>query len=160
MAEAQPRYIPVGPFDSNKGHADPERWVSIYPTYLNKNRTLKEGRRIEKSICVENPTYSEIRDALLQGGWNKFLIQDKEYPRERSREMLYRGKIRVQLKDEEGEALREEYPTRASILHYLGKEIPKIRETQKKAQISAKSEANPSQSSSKQSGGKKSKKKK
>eukprot|EP00096_Caligus_rogercresseyi_P015103 TRINITY_DN7552_c0_g1_i3.p1 TRINITY_DN7552_c0_g1~~TRINITY_DN7552_c0_g1_i3.p1 ORF type:complete len:178 (+),score=68.21 TRINITY_DN7552_c0_g1_i3:57-536(+) len=159
MAEApHPPPITVGPFDSKKSHTDPERWISIYPAYFNKIKSLKQGRRIEKSLCVENPNCEEIRDALLRGGWNKFLIQNKEYPRERSREFLYRGKIRIQLKDEAGNPLKPDYPTRTSILHFLGKEIPKVRETQKKSQ--GNEGGHPSASSSKASGGKKSKKKK
>ncbi len=41
----------------------------------------------------------------------KPLVEDKQYPRERSRELEFRGRIRVQLKKDDGALLDERFPT-------------------------------------------------
>ncbi|KAL5291006.1 SRP19 family protein [Megaselia abdita] len=112
-------------------HSDPERWVAIYPAYINSKKTRQDGRRIPLEQCVENPTYSEIRDVLtttkLQVG-----VENKQYPRERSKELLYRGRIRVQLKNDDGTPVNPEFPTRESLLVYIGEKIPQLKSRQNK----------------------------
>lgn len=39
-----------------------KRTQIIYPVYIDKNKSLSEGRRIPKDKCVENPKASEIVD--------------------------------------------------------------------------------------------------
>lgn len=63
-----------------------------------------------KDKAVENPTYQEIRDVLSAAGM-KVGVENKLYSREKSREVLYRGRLRVQLKDDNGAALNPEFPT-------------------------------------------------
>lgn len=81
--------------------------------------------------CVENPTYSEIRDVLsvtkLQVG-----VENKQYPRERSKELLYRGRIRIHLKNDDGTPVNPEFPTRDSLLVYIGEKIPQLKSRQNK----------------------------
>lgn len=50
-----------------------------------------------------------------------FLLKNKVYPRERDpKDLKYRGRLRVQLKDEDGVAIKQEFPTRefAGIFHF------------------------------------------
>ncbi|GFY69527.1 uncharacterized protein TNIN_24401 [Trichonephila inaurata madagascariensis] len=49
---------------ADKKYSDRERWICIYPAYINSKKTNAEGRRINKEKCVENPTCQEIRDVL------------------------------------------------------------------------------------------------
>ena len=42
----------IGPFNPNKSHDDIERWVCIYPAYINSKKTLSEGRIIAKVDIV------------------------------------------------------------------------------------------------------------
>lgn len=51
-------------------NSSPERWICIYPLYLNSKKTLVEGRRIKKEKGVENPTSQEIYDILQHAGLN------------------------------------------------------------------------------------------
>lgn len=60
------------------------RWICIYPAYLNNKKTLAQGRRLPKEICVENPTHQEIRDVLFSTGL-RIGVENKLYPRERSK---------------------------------------------------------------------------
>lgn len=108
------------------------RWICIYPAYINSKKTLAEGRRIPKSSCVENPTYNEIRDVCVAAGLN-CVAENKLYSRERSKELLQRGRIRVQIKKDDGELFSEDFPTRESIMLHLGKMIPKLKTRQPKA---------------------------
>ncbi len=41
----------------------------------------------------------------------KPLVENKQYPRERSREVEFRGRIRVQLKRDDGTLIDERFPT-------------------------------------------------
>lgn len=107
------------------------RWVCIYPAYINSKKTLAQGRRINKEKCVENPTHQEIRDVLVSAGL-KVGVENKLYSRERSKELLYRGRIRVQIKNEDGSLCDPSFPTRESVMYHLGDMIPKLKSRQNK----------------------------
>lgn len=74
----------ITPFSADKKHTDIERWVCVYPAYLNAKKTIKEGRKIPKANSVDNPTYLEIRD-VLQAGHFKIVLENKLYSREKSK---------------------------------------------------------------------------
>lgn len=74
----------ITPFSADKGHEDIERWICVYPAYLNSKKTIKEGRKIPKEKAVENPSYQEIRD-VLQASDFKIVLENKLYPREKSK---------------------------------------------------------------------------
>lgn len=63
------------------------RWVCIYPAYINSKKTRQEGRRIRKDLCVENPTFQEIKDVLSVSNL-RIGIENKLYSRERSKVLL------------------------------------------------------------------------
>jgi signal recognition particle subunit SEC65 len=86
---------PIGPFGPNKLHSDPERFICIYPAYMNKLKSLSQGRRIAKEKAVENPNYQEIKMVLDEAGYTMgvdYHMEGKFYSRERSKEPIYRGK--------------------------------------------------------------------
>ncbi|GJQ69594.1 hypothetical protein Trydic_g6688 [Trypoxylus dichotomus] len=118
-------------WNPNKRHSDPERWVCIYPAYINSKKTLAQGRRLQKDKCVENPTHQEIRDVLAAAGF-KVGVENKLYSRERSKELLYRGRIRIQLRNDDGTPYSPNFPTRDSLLYHLGEMIPKLKSRQTK----------------------------
>lgn len=60
------------------------RWVCIYPAYINSKKSRQEGRKIRKDLCVENPTFQEIKDVLSVSNL-RIGIENKLYPRERSK---------------------------------------------------------------------------
>uniref|UniRef100_A0A6M2DD89 Putative signal recognition particle n=1 Tax=Xenopsylla cheopis TaxID=163159 RepID=A0A6M2DD89_XENCH len=116
-------------FHPNKKHSDRERWICIYPSYINSKKTLAEGRKIAREHCVENPTHQEIRDVLAASNM-RVGVENKLYSRERSKELLYRGRIRVQLRNDDGTPFNPEFPTRESIMIHLGKMIPQLKSRQ------------------------------
>ncbi|XP_043235924.1 signal recognition particle 19 kDa protein-like [Amphibalanus amphitrite] len=116
-------------FAQDKKHSDKERWICIYPSYINNQKTLAQGRRIPKEKAVENPNYEEIRDVLSSAGL-QVGVENKLYPRENSKELLFRGRIRVQLKQDNGKPVKPEFPSRDSLLLYLAENIPKLKSRQ------------------------------
>lgn len=110
-----------------KTHADRERWICIYPAYINSKKTCTQGRRLAKEKCVDNPTYQEMKDVLLAAGCT-IGVENKVYPREINKyDTQFRGRIRMQLKNEDGSPLIANFPTRDSVLLYLGETIPKLK---------------------------------
>jgi signal recognition particle subunit SRP19 len=114
---------------------------------------LAEGRKLSKEKCVENPTHQEIRDVLLSVGL-KVGVENKLYSRERSKELLYRGRIRVQLKNDDGTPYNSDYPTRDSLLAFIGTSIPKLKTRQGKHSFGDQSVQHSSSSTSKKGKGK------
>ena len=120
----------IGPFNKNKLHSDPERFICIYPAYFNSKKSINEGRRIPLEKCCEHPTYQEIKMVLDDAGYEMgktYIIEGKYYPRERSKEQMFRGRFKVQLKQGDGELLKENFPSRDSIMVYLGEKIPQLK---------------------------------
>ncbi|XP_055306941.1 signal recognition particle 19 kDa protein isoform X2 [Sitodiplosis mosellana] len=101
-------------------------WICIYPAYINSKKSRKEGRKIQKDFCVENPTYQEIKDVLSVSNL-RIGIENKQYPREKSKELHHRGRIRVQLKTDDGSPFNPDFTTRESILLHLGCKIPLLK---------------------------------
>merc|ERR1719300_1888600 len=72
-------------------------------------KSINEGRRIHKDKCCENPTYQEIKMVLDDAGYEMgktYIIEGKYYPRERSKEQMFRGRFKVQLKQSDGDQLK------------------------------------------------------
>lgn len=59
-------------------------------------------------------------------------VENKLYSRERSKEPLYRGRIRVQLRNDDGTFCNPNFHGRESILFHLGEMIPKLKSRQSK----------------------------
>jgi len=115
-----------------------EKAICIYPAYINKKKTLAEGRRISKSHCCENPTSNEIRDVCLGLGL-KAIVQDKLYPRELFKgDVTYRGRVRVNLLKEDGSLMDPRFPNKKALLMQIGDMVPKLKSrTQKGSGSSA-----------------------
>ena len=120
----------LGPFNPNKLHSDPERFICIYPAYFNSKKSINEGRRIPLEKCCENPTFQEIKMILDDAGYEmgkSYILEGKYYPRERSKEQIFRGRFKIQLKEADGELFKENFPTRDSLMIYLGEKIPQLK---------------------------------
>ncbi len=54
--------------------------ITIWPQYLNKDLTLREGRKISKEIAVSSPTMAEIEKALKRLGFTYNVQKERAYP--------------------------------------------------------------------------------
>uniref|UniRef100_A0A3B4AP63 Signal recognition particle 19 kDa protein n=1 Tax=Periophthalmus magnuspinnatus TaxID=409849 RepID=A0A3B4AP63_9GOBI len=104
------------------------RFICLYPVYINSKKTLAEGRRI--------PTE-----------------KNKMHPREWNRDVQFRGRVRVQLKQADGELCNDKFGSRKDVMFYVAEMIPKLK-TRTQKTSGADSSSQPGD------GGKKSKKKK
>ncbi|XP_006007938.1 signal recognition particle 19 kDa protein [Latimeria chalumnae] len=104
-----------------------ERFICIYPAYINSKKTIAEGRRIPVEKAVENPTFAEIYDVCSAAGLNVVLEKSKLYPREWNRDAQYRGRVRVQLKKEDGSLCLQQFPSRKAVMLYAAEMIPKLK---------------------------------
>ncbi|CAO4360428.1 unnamed protein product [Caenorhabditis nigoni] len=132
--------------------SNPKRWVVIYPAYIDKKKTSKQGRKISKLLAVENPTSVEIHDVLAAVGFNPLLERTKCYPRDGERDFEVQGRVRVQLKNDDGTP-KHTQKTRDEVFKMVAEMIPKL----KTRQPGYTPQAAPTSSAA---GGKKNKKKK
>uniref|UniRef100_A0A671KES7 Signal recognition particle 19 kDa protein n=1 Tax=Sinocyclocheilus anshuiensis TaxID=1608454 RepID=A0A671KES7_9TELE len=86
----------------------PARFMCICPAYINSKKTIAGGRRIAAEKAVENPSCAEIRDVLTAAGLN-VLLENKMYPREWNRDGQFRGRVRIQLKLDDGSLCQDKF---------------------------------------------------
>ncbi|XP_051524532.1 signal recognition particle 19 kDa protein [Myxocyprinus asiaticus] len=110
-----------------------ERFLCIYPAYINSKKTLAEGRRIPVEKGVENPSCAEIRDVLTAAGLNVEVESVKMYPREWNRDAQFRGRVRVQLKLEDGSLCQDKFTSRKDVMFYVAEMIPKLKSRMQKS---------------------------
>ncbi|CAG0924618.1 unnamed protein product, partial [Notodromas monacha] len=102
------------------------RYATLYPAYINSNKKLCEGRRIAKEKCVPDPNVNEMKDVLLSAGFNVFL-EPKIFPRERIKNPTYYGKVRVQIRNDDGTPFKSEIPNKNAVMEHLCEMIPKLK---------------------------------
>ena len=95
--------------------------MCVYPPYLDRNRTIKEGRRVRKEDGVEHPHVLEMRDACERGLGLACEVEDKAY----SRDFWCRGRLRIDWKTADGQFIKPEYDTRAKVLTALAAFVKK-----------------------------------
>ena len=54
--------------------------ITIWPQYLDKNLTLKEGRKIAKEYAVADPSLSDIERAAKRLGLKHSVQKEVSYP--------------------------------------------------------------------------------
>lgn len=79
----------------------PKHFQCIYPVYFDKSRSRAEGRKVGSELAVENPLARDIVDAVQMLGLKAGLEPEKLHPKDWANP----GRVRVQLKDEDGRVL-------------------------------------------------------
>ena len=137
-----------------KDPTNPERWVVVYPAYLDSTKTAAEGRKIGKNKGVSKPDIREVIKAVSDGTFPlPAKIENKTY----CRDYLTRGRLRVQLKNADGSPLNSAFPNRRALYTFLAEKI-RTSEDRKKAKEekeAAKEAAKNKQNSGKRKGGRK-----
>lgn len=103
-------------------------WITIYPCYINSNRTLRRGRLVPKSKAVADPRWQEIKEVLETiKGMRVQEEPDKVHPRELDKEIpAFRGRIKYI-----PPANDQKYVKRKDVLQFLGETIPKLKSRSK-----------------------------
>jgi signal recognition particle subunit SRP19 len=56
--------------------------VVIYPVYFDYGRSRSKGRRVPRSLAVQNPSIDEIVSIALELGLNPEVVKEAKYPRD------------------------------------------------------------------------------
>ncbi|ADC70322.1 Ribonucleoprotein complex SRP, Srp19 component [Methanocaldococcus sp. FS406-22] len=54
----------------------------IWPAYIDKKKSRKEGRRVPEDLAIENVKLKDIEKALKKLGLEPKVYRDKRYPRQ------------------------------------------------------------------------------
>lgn len=73
----------------------------IWPAYFDATLSRREGRRIPRSLAVDEPTVDEIATAVQQVGYDSVVERDVAYPR---RHWTDSGRVLVQDADDAGKS--------------------------------------------------------
>jgi len=73
----------------------------IWPAYFDASLTRREGRRVPRSLAVEEPTVDEVARAVKQVGYDAVIERGKAYPR---RGWTASGRVLVKDADDAGKS--------------------------------------------------------
>mmetsp|Transcript_40470 Transcript_40470/g.89927 ORF Transcript_40470/g.89927 Transcript_40470/m.89927 type:complete len:157 (+) Transcript_40470:78-548(+) len=104
-----------------------DKRVVVYPHYISSNKTVQEGRRIPKDLACEMPNVLEMLEVCKHLNIPA-VIEDKHYPRD----WFIRGRLRVQLRQDDGMPTNTEVPNRRTLLIKLAELVPKLHPDRKK----------------------------
>lgn len=79
----------------------------IWPSYLNKNLSKKEGRKLPKNLSLDDPKFEEIKNALESIGINHKIEKNARYPKEQGKEYRKIGRFIVEEKFSKNEILKK-----------------------------------------------------
>ncbi|CAA3008688.1 signal recognition particle 19 kDa protein [Olea europaea var. sylvestris] len=119
-----------------------KKWVVFYPIYINSKKTIAEGRRININKACENPTYAEIYDCCSHLKLPCAIESEKAYPRD----FMQRGRVRVQLKREDGSLYNPTISSRKQLMLHVAELVPRHPGRTKKQEPASTSTAGPSKS--------------
>jgi len=54
----------------------------IWPAYFDATLSRREGRRVPRSLAVDEPTVDEVAEAVGQVGYDAVIERDVSYPRQ------------------------------------------------------------------------------
>lgn len=97
-----------------------DKRVVLYPHYITKSKTVQDGRRIPKELACDNPNVMEMLECLKELQIPA-VIEDKHYPRD----WFIRGRLRVQLKKDDGSPTNPAIPDRRTLMIKIAELQPK-----------------------------------
>lgn len=79
----------------------------IWPSYLDKNLSKKDGRKIPKNLALDRPKFDEIKKALESIGINHQIEKNSKYPKEQGKDDRNLGRFLVEKKFSKNEILKK-----------------------------------------------------
>ncbi|EDR24106.1 signal recognition particle 19 kDa protein, putative [Entamoeba dispar SAW760] len=107
---------------------DTSRWVVIYPAYIDGELTIAQGRKVSKEIAVKQPNVFDLKKACETLKVN-FALEKQRY----SRQQWVMGRVRIQLKDENGVGITP-FKNRITLIRAVAESVKSAREEAAKAQ--------------------------
>uniref|UniRef100_A0A3B0MHP9 Signal recognition particle, putative n=1 Tax=Theileria annulata TaxID=5874 RepID=A0A3B0MHP9_THEAN len=106
---------------------DSSGWNIIYPTYLDKDCTTSQGRKVNLSVAVSKPTIDEIKIVCEKINIPYVVEEKKRYPRN----WMVPGRVRVCLKDSQ---TNERTRTKKQLLNEIATLISQLKTRQQPKQ--------------------------
>ncbi|OMO70455.1 Signal recognition particle, SRP19 subunit [Corchorus capsularis] len=131
--------------------ANIKKWVVFYPVYINSKKTVAEGRRISTAKACENPTCAEISDCCNHLKLVNAIEIDKAYPRD----FMQRGRVRVQLRKEDGTLCNPAISSRKQLMLHVAELVPRHPGRNKKQEAPSSSSTSTAGTSQSKKGGRK-----
>jgi len=79
----------------------------IWPSYLDKNLSKKDGRKLPKNLALDRPKFDEIKKALESIGINHQIEKNSKYPKEQGKDERNLGRFLVEKKFSKNEILKK-----------------------------------------------------
>ena len=79
----------------------------IWPSYLDKNLSKKDGRKLPKNLALDHPKFEEIKKALEATEINHEIDKNSRYPKEQGKDDRNLGRFIVEKKFSKNEILRK-----------------------------------------------------
>mmetsp|Transcript_28514 Transcript_28514/g.28840 ORF Transcript_28514/g.28840 Transcript_28514/m.28840 type:complete len:203 (+) Transcript_28514:114-722(+) len=121
MPDSNLKYFWTG--DPNSGQFEYSKCIQIYPTYINSDKKIPEGRRISKEYCCSDPNVGELSEVCQALKLKHVLEPYKMYPRD----FYASGRLRVQITGENGELVNPEITSKKALLMKMGTLIPQLK---------------------------------
>ncbi|KAJ1915863.1 signal recognition particle subunit [Mycoemilia scoparia] len=97
-------------------------WICLYPIYFDKSRSLQKGRKLPKSLCVDNPHVKQLAEAVRRVGCSVCYEPHKTHPRD----FFNQGRVRVRLNDDNKHPVRPDIPSRKVLMQKVGQILPSV----------------------------------
>jgi|TARA_B110000285_G_C14915332_1_gene509940 signal recognition particle subunit SRP19 len=110
-----------------KSKQDPEskKWRCVYATYFDKSLTIKEGRRLPKEMCLDNPNINIISFAMEKLKLKYHIDPIAKHPRD----FFGMGRLKVKMLDNDGNPLNSEIGTsKRKLFAKIAEGFPKAQE--------------------------------
>ena len=103
-----------------------KNWKSVYTTYFDKNLSIKEGRRIQKDLCLDNPNVHLLQFACEALGLKSLAEPLRKHPRD----FFNRGRVKVMIiNDKTGETVNNDIGTcKRKLLIRIAQKFPEAKE--------------------------------
>jgi len=79
----------------------------IWPSYLDKGLSKKNGRKLPKNLSLDHPKYDEIKKALESIGLNYEGEKSSRYPKDQGHDERISGRFIVEKKYSKNEILKK-----------------------------------------------------
>ena len=136
---SNPKIVNFWPRDAD--HPTPpdiSRWVVIYPAYIDKGRSIANGRKISRELAVSSPNAWQMFEVCSNHLGLPVALQDKAYSKSwwdrafvrTPKALLRAGCIRVKIRDEEGNPLQDKdgnvVSSRGTLYKLVAKIVPTV----------------------------------
>ncbi|KAG5190150.1 signal recognition particle, SRP19 subunit [Tribonema minus] len=104
------------------GEVDASKWIVVWPNYIDKAKTIAQGRRVAKEFACDIPIVIEL-GAICQAFNLWYALEPfKGYPRE----PYVLGRVRVRVTMPDGTPAHPDIPDKVALLKKMGTLIPNL----------------------------------